>query len=369
MKFRIRLEEHELPTISRHSGPLFHRWLPDGERDAIPLDTTDPSARLRIWFDRFGFVDTNGFIEFDSKRTEVDPAIVLRQAVLEGGPLLGVLEVQQLTEEELKIVKANQIGDPLYEALGKRIIKKLLIPQLINFINILRVNCGQYWIRELKEWDSTKESLGHYCKSLDLKWSLDDGQTWTDFVPNKPIATLAMTIIVGNGRRFGEYLTQEDWRALAKTTKDGYEPSLAASLLMRAHQFANEANYKYALIEGVTALEIALREYVRRTLDVSLVKSMSAFWDLPLKFQAVASATFAGGPVLLELERTVSAIEMRNKVVHEGWDPSDAAKGNVAALLRAVAALLAGPNFKFPQANPGNMLAPPEDWDKSTPKP
>lgn len=165
-----------------------------------------------------------------------------------------------------------------------------------------------------------------------------------------------------------EYLTQRDWQDLAKAAEGVYEPSLAASLLIRAHQFADEGKYKYALIEGVSALEIALREYIRRTLDASLVNSMSAFWELPLRFQVVASAAFAGRAVLSELGPTVDVVEMRNKVVHEGWDPPDSAKRNIAALMRTASALLAGPNFKFPQVDAGNTLMPPEDWEKTQPR-
>ena len=57
LRFRARVHHPRLPVHWIGSGPLFHRWLPDGEKDAIPLDTGEPDVELRVWFERLGFVD------------------------------------------------------------------------------------------------------------------------------------------------------------------------------------------------------------------------------------------------------------------------------------------------------------------------
>ena len=97
LKFKINLEEHNGSTYSKHKGPLFHRWLPDGEKDAIILDTGDTNAELRVWFERFGCIRKDGnFITYDYERREVDADIMLKQAVLEAGPIMGLLKIKAI---------------------------------------------------------------------------------------------------------------------------------------------------------------------------------------------------------------------------------------------------------------------------------
>lgn len=108
LKFKINLEEYDVSTYSQHYGPLFHRWLPDGEKDAIVLDTGDPNAELKVWFERLGFKDKD-FIEFDYTRREVDPETIPKQAILEAVPLMGLLKIQALSEEESTPLRENKV--------------------------------------------------------------------------------------------------------------------------------------------------------------------------------------------------------------------------------------------------------------------
>jgi hypothetical protein len=68
----------------RLNGPLFHRWLPDGEKDGITLNTQVPNTSLRVWFKRWGFV-SDGQIEFKLNEEKVDSGIMSKQGVLEAG--------------------------------------------------------------------------------------------------------------------------------------------------------------------------------------------------------------------------------------------------------------------------------------------
>ena len=147
LKFGIHLEKYELPTVAQHHGPLFHRWFPDGEKDAIILNTGDPNTKLKLWFERWGYID-NGWIKFSYKRREVDPKIIPTQAILDAGPLLGLLEIRGVAEEELTPLRENKVGDARYISLAKKVVK-LLHPTVARFLNILRTNYGQYWIQDL----------------------------------------------------------------------------------------------------------------------------------------------------------------------------------------------------------------------------
>lgn len=362
LRFRINLEGSEFSPFSHH-GPLFHRWLPNGENDAIVLQTEDANAELKFWFERHGFVERD-FIRFDKERHEVDPTVMVKQAILDAGPLVGLLSIWDLPEEELAPLRNNRKGDPRYETLGKKILK-IIQPPLSRFIDTLRINFGQYWIRELEEWNSREHSLGSYCGlRLNLKWSLDEGKTWIPFMPNDPVGEMRPVIIRMN-KRFDDYITQEDWRHLAEVVKEKYEPSPAALILHRTHEHLDQGNLKYAFIEGVTALEVALHEFVRDKLGGinALLTSVQSFWGLPL----VAQVTIVVGTLEKvtqgDMENTVKAITTRNKIVHDGYNPASIVKSELLGLMKTVAVLLSGPEFRFPAINPGNAIKPVENWE------
>ena len=54
LKFFFPLERYELGPLPP-SGPLFHRWLPDGEKDAITLSPPSEHYTLKLWFERWGY--------------------------------------------------------------------------------------------------------------------------------------------------------------------------------------------------------------------------------------------------------------------------------------------------------------------------
>jgi hypothetical protein len=365
LRFGIRLEARDTLFTLEHHGPQFHRWLPDGERDAIFLDTGDPDAVLKVWFERRGFVREGGFIVYDQKRTEVDPTVVAKQAVLDAGPLIGLLEINEISEEELVPLRDNKVGDAIYKTLGKKATKLIYSP-VSNLINIIRTNYGQYWVQELEEWDSRQRSVGNYCRFvLNMKWSLDEGGTWTDFIADKEPGP-PIVIVMQRGKSFREFISREDWGEIARVIREGYKPSIAASILARAHQLHDEGNLKYAFIEGVSALELALGDFVRSNLqtDARLSEDIKSFWNLPLRSQLIAIAIGRKEIPLEKLKDSLEAIEIRNKVIHEGLNPLENASTKLSRLLEVTAGLLSGPRVRFPEGNSGNALRPVEIWEQ-----
>jgi len=280
---------------------------------------------------------------------------------------MGLLKIQALPEENIATLQENKVGDGSYVELGKQIVGLIHGP-VARFLDVLRINYGQYWVHGLEEWDSRRESLGAYCGSLNLKWSLDGGKTWAPFVPDERIRSLNVSITVG--RSFREYLTKDDWQELPGISQAGYGPSLAAFLLAEAHQFLDQGNLKHALIEAVSALDVALHDFIRQKLagEVSLTDSVQGFWELSLGARMISVVTALGGVSLEDMKLAAKAIKMRNDVVHKGWNPPATAKGQLLGLLRTVSSLLPGPRFRFPTANPGNALRPIAEWEKQMEK-
>jgi len=368
-KFSIYLQRQDV--MRNYHGPLFHRWLPDGLNDAIILDTTTPNTELKVWFERRGFVN-HGMIEFDISRREIDPTIIPTQAALEAGPLYGSLEIQELIEEEVAALLNNSIGAQSYIEFGDKIVNKLIHPPVSRFINTLRTKYGQYWIRELEKWDSRDGSLGAYCNFLSLQWSLDNGVTWSDFMPDEPIRI--MPARRGSSKSFRNYLTMQDWEELAQLSKEKYELPLASFFLSRAQQLLDEENYRYALIEGITALELAISETIKSRLqtDEVLLKEIQRFWTMPIKTQVIITATLTGTISPENLSHSLEAIDIsnntRNKALHEGAVPGEVMRSHIMGLLNTIAGLLFSSNFKLPSARLGNRRMSIENWEKELEK-
>jgi hypothetical protein len=359
VKFALSLKDSDIRAPDPPNGPLFHRWLPDGEKDAVTLEMTEQKATLKLWFERTGFV-RDRWIVFDNKRREIEEETMTRQAILDAGSLQGLLEMRDLSAEDVKPILEDNTGHDGYVALGKRAVIKLICPPVSRLINILRTNYGQYWIQELEEWDSRKYSLGHYYRLLKAKCSVDGGGTWMDFLPNKPTATV--TLQMSGMWDFDAYITKQDWEDISRTLIEGYEPSPAAFVLSKSHRLLRQGDLKYAIIEGVTALELAVHEFIRIRLG-GKVEPVNAF--LGLKSEAAQLAVIAATlGRTTDLEPALKCIATRHKIVHEGFTPTEDARAELIGLLNTVSAMLEGPRFRFPTANPGNQLSPPEEWER-----
>ena len=343
-------------------GPLCHRWLPKDETDALVLKTSDSNTNLKVWFKQLGFVN-NDFIRFSYKRHEIDPNIIPTQGILEAGPLWGLLEFREFPEEYVIPLKTNKRGDACYEKLGKR-IKNILYPPISRFIDILRTNFGQYWIPIFKDWDSRSETLGSYCSSFGMKWSLDEGNSWGDFVPND----LGATFYSGMKNHIHEYLTEDSWKELQEAIEDDYKPPFTAHLLANAHQVIDQGDLRLGFIESVNAFESAANEFIRDKLEGGDGKLLNHAFDalriLGITKKVVLVAALLGNIPKEDIENAVEVVELRNDIVHYGKRPKDDAQNKLLRFLKITATLIPGPQFRFPQLTAGNVIKPIEGWEK-----
>ena len=223
LKFAKDLDERQ--DFQRYFGVRFHRWLPDGEKDAITIQTQYSNAKVKLWFQRLGYV-RDGMIEYDAKRKEVDPAIMNKQGLLESGPLYGKIESFEITDEELSVLEEKKIGDKTYQDLGKR-ITKIIDPTLIKFFYILRIHFGQYWLPDFEKYDSVKESIGHHLRFLWIKWSKNDDSTWIEFTPDNEYPT--MDVSFSDYKSFFDLIKEDDWRNLQNLMKEDHKKSFSCN--------------------------------------------------------------------------------------------------------------------------------------------
>lgn len=354
LKFHLRFDLLQEGSLS--PWPLFGRWLPNGPEDALILFDSSENVELSVWFERFGFCD-NGFIKFDLSRKEVDESVLCRQTPLSAGPLHGLLKWGNVAESQREALKANP-GSSKYVGLGKEVVN-FLQPKLARFVEVLRTVYGQYWIPSFPKWDSRQLSLGAYCSDfLEMKWSLDDGQTWANFVPDTTSVTLVLN---GHPLKEKDFLVEDDWKNLPSLVQSTDLVSTASQVLGRAHCLYDEGQSEHALVEGVTALEIAIGEFLRASLNNNATHfkdELKRFQRISLSAQLVVIAGALGIPGL-DLTEAVKAVDLRNDIVHKGH--SLQAKTNVRKLIRGLAmvvAQLSQPNMlKTPRATPGYALS------------
>ena len=169
LRFIVSLRRYDIEIgLEGQFGPRFHRWLPDGQKDAILLDAN--SCKLELWFVRTGFF-RGGFIEFDFSRKELDPTIMVKQGVLDTGNLHGLLVTEELFSEiDLACLTDNKVGDEQYIQLGKKVLQLICPP-----VKVLSLLCGQtmanigfenltYGTHAKNPWGTTAE--GFVCSGV-----------------------------------------------------------------------------------------------------------------------------------------------------------------------------------------------------------
>lgn len=343
-----------LQTGGRHAQSLlFHRWCPDGEKDSLALNTGKDFAKLTVWFEPREC--SNASLSAEKLTDEEIP----RVGVIASGPLHGSLELSGgFSDEELEAVIGDTKG-PAYESLGKKIANKWIGPPLIDFLSILRLNYGQYWIDKFELWNSEKETIGSYCRTrLNLRWRTADGAAWKEFEPGEAVTRLVA--VAPAKETLAQYLTPQDWAALSDAVDARYKPPLAAMILTRAHQAADTGSLSDGFVIAVTALQIAITELFR---EIELKeKGRESLQQKLLKAVSLSADVEKG-----QLRLAIKAISMRNTIVHAGFEPKGDSTPCLYALIAVTGSLLPGPKFIFPSAHHGNLEMPAEEWEKDGP--
>ncbi len=145
LEFRIDLTKRLFESI-RERGPLFHRWLPDGKRDALALSNADEQEQITVWFERRMAVE-HGFLRWKQDGAQFDPNIMSRQYKIDAGGLFGDMnaiisaaERGAITKSPIKMGESFGQYDPAspeYILAGQRITAKIQ-QRVGRFISRLR---------------------------------------------------------------------------------------------------------------------------------------------------------------------------------------------------------------------------------------
>lgn len=354
IKFGLWIQDHEVNELEKHDGPVFTRWLPNGENDALKISLENYSSEVLLWFERHGYVSDSGFIEYEHKRFEIDENVLPLQAKVYAGALYGKIVLNEVTHDQINSLKEHDVESEEYINLGKFILKKILDPILVKFTKILKNTYGQYWIGQYKPFDSRKLALSNHCSKLNMKWYLHDGESG-EFIPGKKeIETLGFTSYFCNEK---EYISERDWFNLETLLNDQFIPSVSSVFASRANRLLEEGRYAHSLLESVTAIELSIEEYVRRSINNSseLEEYMKSFWKNPLPTRISLVASLAGVNSN-DIAQSISGVTERNKFVHDGKEPDSSIAGLIEGLLRAISYLNENQKLKYPSAGKSNSL-------------
>lgn len=359
--FQIKLDL----AVSHRLGVVFHGWKPREVEDAIMLDTGNPSATLQVWFAS----RTGGQIEDDPRYVEDDPRYdvpLVECRYLWGRLWLTGLDAASLALLRLpaQVLDHDSADGEAYRRLIKRVVR-IIHRSVEPLFTALRIVYGQYWIAPFPEWDSRHESLRDYCRwALDLRVSLDGGASWSDFEysPDEVTAWVARwqeaRAEQERPRDYTVYLQEADWKGVPALIQHMVQPDYQDPLFPVVQRLLVEVRYaleggvsRYAFVEAISLLEVALGSYFRRAAKTkAMLKVLQPLRErdapLPLKLCA-ALLNLSVDPEDVDL--CLQAIATRNAVVHDGEDPPQEAQALLAAVLRVVSALLPGLPLRFPE--------------------
>jgi hypothetical protein len=197
------------------NGIGFHRWLPDGETDALVFSTTESSAEVRIWSERFGTMDGK-MIRYEHREKGFDSGVIPMQGLLDGGPLYGSLRCVLNDDDAANLASEREAASPV----GKRLLRLIEGPA-IKLVAAIRRQYGQYWLDEWSAWDSRRESLQSAVGAIRLEWR-GPGNVWPDWRAVK--VGRNVTNVEGRmptAKDFREFINEADWRNLERIVNAG----------------------------------------------------------------------------------------------------------------------------------------------------
>jgi hypothetical protein len=327
-----------VPTqaIAPHPGLIFNRWLPIKEGDALLF--SEDAFELTIWFDMTcideGF---RGLFTEDElyKWANVTVSNVFMDVTAKDIPD-DLADFIFATADRRDISKA-ELNDNFQE-LNARIIK-LAIKYLNRITAYFRNEKGQYWLEDYRYLYDTyllnarNKTPFHIAFKATVKAEVGEPE-WVKW--NPPYTDVLMV----PGGPESVYVKREEWSEVYDFVSTSRRPTLILELLASSENLANNGYRRSAIIEAVTALEIAINSF-----------SKSPRWDAitsPNTARRIDTGSFASQvdhlgfsgtlryliPLLFSesilpsdlLNKCQDAVAIRHDVVHRGQRKIDKLK-------------------------------------------
>jgi hypothetical protein len=251
-RFTIPLIDYQ---SSRHSEPLvFRQWLPLRAQDS--LHAKEGQFDLRFWI--------NGECVDHVLITELEryPEIPIRKLHVDlSGAQVSTSLADAITRLSSEVDWAPQHIDSTYDLGllgGYRTLGMHLYLAAVKHFNRLaayvRAMKGQYW---LHEYVADVENLSSEFTKLGARVKLGEGE----WIRLSSPGMLVFRLPAFERKRL---IDQNDWEALREHLAGERKAPLVGQLLAGADEFYELGHRRAALIESVSALEVAITHYARR---------------------------------------------------------------------------------------------------------
>ena len=326
--------------VPQERSVVFTHWLPLSDEDAITVLRDDLTLRLSLDMDCLGHV-------MDVPREGIPRYVNLHVSKLYVDATMDVTnELAEFIYQERDRPRRRPSENPVSETYGllsdeyARLGHRVLAASITVFNRLLmyaRSEKGQYWL-ELQDIDL------HMMQSLNVAFRAKvciPPYGWVRWCP--PSIDQLTLISLGEER----YIAKDAWPSVTRFVQSKARTNLVLELLANAEALRDDGFRRSAVIEAVTALEVALSRFAESPhldmLDADLLARVPAE---SLKPQ-VEHLGFTGSfkyliPLLFNdtlasrelLERCWEAIDVRQAVVHHGQRDVD--ESRVRGLLNAI---------------------------------
>ena len=215
-----------------------------------------------------------------------------------------------------------------YEDAGRKVLELALITYN-RFIAFARNAKGQYW---LYERPYKPASLNQNTSKFRAQFKLGDH----DWFPWRPPTIDQVMVVMGDNK---EAIKREDWSSFQDFVAGNRNPYIVDELLTNSEFLLEAGLRRSAVIEAVSALEVALSGYAKSPDTSSLTSEVRKRIDVSNLHQQVSHLGLKGTvryllPLLISpekfptetLQNCQKAVDVRNAVVHRGQRDVDPAK-------------------------------------------
>ena len=259
----------QIPIAEEYADALtFTRWLPN-EKDK--LATAVNGDNVTVWFDDHLFQASAIDVDYANLESQGDVRLkAIGIDVHVEGVDEEVLAVIQEIADEARATQSMPRRDcdaaKRYEELGLRVQTAGLLAAN-RVLTWFRVSKGQFWVSPLVH---DPENQASFFRRSDAKVSWN-GTEWLPWLPSYRDAV--RVICQDWGKRC---VARDDWRDLKSWMTEAPQPNLILELLVGAEALASRGAARPALVQAVTALEVAIVRLYDSQFWQNAVKSRTA---------------------------------------------------------------------------------------------
>lgn len=305
-----------------HYGPIFSEWFPMEN-----LEAQFSGALIHLKFQ-------------PEKANGGNPNNLFFADKLEGS-----IKISDIHKDNLKKYSTDNIY-PTFD-FCKSVVKNIIEPTMKSIIDTLILKYHQFWITEFSEWNSRKESLSQYCYKINMQWRIDNGESRL-FSPSGTNYTSQSFQLDHDLNQ--KYIMKSDWKDIQEDLDNKVSYGIASQLLTRAHSYSEVGDIRISFIEGISALEITLDEFIRLKSELYpyLTDHIQHFYNLNNKQKISYLKAFSNILDNMNIEKIFKCIDIRNKIVHDGYTPNSNEKQSLLDLFMAVSNIIGNVSHKFP---------------------